>query len=130
MTLDFGLDFWGRYFSGTSWFWNLGASLVIKSGHHWIYDNASIIQGSFKVGYLVGSLKSWFMTFQGGVEFNYLASMTMNNKTVDLSGTDRTSWNGVVGISIGYHGFGIGADYLFPFGSGDGAWLVGLRCWN
>lgn len=135
-SMDIGFDY-GRFFSESSWFWSLGASYLHSNTSGNVYTGdvqTEIIRGSFKLGYVVGSLNSWHMIPHGGVALNYLAGMTMDNESVDLSRGDRTSWSGTVGITIGY-GFegisaiGIGIDYVFPFNSGDGIWFFGIRDW-
>lgn len=79
------------------------------------------------VGYKVGSNDKLHAAIRGGVVMHYLLVSKVNKEKVDLSGIDRTSWNGSVKLTIGYGFLSIMAEYEFPFQSGvKDAWLFGI----
>lgn len=74
------------------------------------------------------------LSVEAGPVFNYLARYKVNDEKQDLSGTDRTGWNGWVQFNAGpiikkgsKPAISFMARYEFPFQSGSkGVWLFGI----
>lgn len=80
------------------------------------------------VGFLIGDTEKVHASLRGGAVLNYTINSKTNGEKRDLSGTDRTSWNGSVKFAIGYKIVNFMVEYEFPFQSGGkGVWLFGLH---
>ena len=80
-----------------------------------------------EVGYFIGDSRKVHMDIRGGIGWNYLTGMDYDGHSVDLSGYSRSSWNGSVRVSFGYHKVSLFGQYDFSFQSGGGgSWYIGL----
>ena len=79
-------------------------------------------------GFMLGDIDEIHLAVRGGVVLNYITSKKVNDEKVDLSGTDRTYWNGTARVSLGYNAVTIFAQYDFSLKSGgdSGIWRFGI----
>lgn len=83
-----------------------------------IYD---ILRATAYVGYRI--VDKWNFSVRGGLVYNYQLSYKVNGEKQDLSGTDRSFWNGSVKLVVGI----VMVEYEFAFNSNSkGTWMIGV----
>ncbi len=104
------------------------AMLGIGYGFAFMGDYCSrTIRIPAEIGYFIGDNNKGHMDIRGGIGWNFLTGMDYKGNDIDLSGYDRSSWNGSVRVSIGYRKVNIFGQYDFSFQSnGGGNWFFGV----
>lgn len=69
-------------------------------------------------GYILGNKDKFHATLGGGLMFNYLLSAKIDKEKINLSGSDRISWNANARFTFSYSDVGLYVQYGIPFESG------------
>ena len=78
-------------------------------------------------GYMFGKHDGFHVIPKGGAAMNILLAAKYNKEKLDLSETNRISFNGSLGVMMGYGIYNLFTQYEFPFKYfGQGAWVIGV----
>lgn len=134
---DFQAIFGKRFSSNSPMYAGVGFGYSLASTYSRILGNRfdtdqTILKIPICIGFVAPT--NFRLSVKAGPVFNYLARYEINGDKQDLSGTDRTSWNGWVQFNAGpiikkgsEPALCFMARYEFPFQSGGkGVWLFGI----